>query len=118
MDAMLKASVWKQFGAAMDMFEDALTLCPDELWTKAMWKDTEDERYGQFWFIAYHTLRWTDLFLTGSPEGFTPPAPFIMGRLPDQPYTKGEIRTYYDLCRQKAQAAIEGMTDEKASQIC
>ncbi len=118
MDAMLKTSVWQQYGAAMDMFEDALHLCPDHLWTAALWKDTEDERYGHFWFIAYHTLFWADLFFTGSMEGFMPPPPFIRGKLPDTPYTKDQILTYLNHCRSKSQSIIEELTDEKASQIC
>src|SRR4030095_9501795 len=73
MDAMLKTSVWQQFGAAIDTLDDAINLCPDHLWTTVMWKDTEDARYGTFWFIASHTLMWLDLFLTGSSVGFLPP---------------------------------------------
>jgi DinB superfamily len=118
MDTMLKTSIWQQFGAAIDMFEDAINLCPDHLWTAALWKDAEDTRYGQFWYIAAHTLVWTDLYLTGTREGFTPPPPFIRGRLPESPYTKDQIRSYLDQCRSKCQATIEALTDEKACQIC
>jgi hypothetical protein len=118
MDSMLKTSVWQQFGAAMDMFEDAIQLCPEHLWTAALWKDIEDARYGHFWFVAYHTLFWTDLFLTGSQQGFAPPPPFIRGKLPEKPYTKDQIRAYLDDCRRKCQSTIEGLTDEKARQVC
>ena len=113
-----RASTWKQFGAAIDMLGDAITLCPDQLWTVVLWKDPEDERYGQFWFVAYHTLRWLDLFLTGSQEGFAPPAPFIVGALPEQPYTKDQILAYLAACREKCQATIGALTDEKAQQRC
>ena len=51
-DAMLRTSLWKQFGASIDMLDDALTLCPDRLWTATLWDDPEDARYGQFWFVA------------------------------------------------------------------
>jgi hypothetical protein len=118
METILKTGVWQQFGAALDMFSDAIDLCPDELWTAVLWKDEEDVRYGQFWFIASHTLTWLDLFLTGSSEGFLPPPPFLRGRLPDTPYTKADIRTYLNQCRQKAQATIEGLTDEAAYRVC
>jgi len=80
-----RASTWNQFGAAIDMFSDAIHLCPDHLWTTMVYTDPNDERYGQFWFIAYHTLRWLDLFLNGTKEGFKPPSPFIVGALPEQP---------------------------------
>jgi len=118
MDTMLKTCIWQQFGAAIDMFSDAISLCPDHLWTAVLWNDPEDARYGQFWFIAYHTLFWLDLYLTGSSEGFAPPAPFIRGKLPEQPYTKDQIRTYLDQCRRTCQATIEALTDEKARRVC
>jgi hypothetical protein len=118
MDTMVKTSVWQQYGAALDMLDDALTLCPDHMWTTQMWKDEEDARYGQFWFIAYHTLFWLDLFLTGSSEGFLPPPPFIRGKLPEKPYTKEQVYNYLGECRRKAQAIIEGLSDEQANRRC
>lgn len=114
MDATLKTSIWLQYGAAIDTLEDALNLCPDSLWTVALWDDSEDARYGQFWYLAYHTLSWTDLFLGGSFEDFKPPAPFVRGQLPEIPYTKDEILTYLQACREKAYAIFEDLTDEKA----
>ena len=118
MDVTLKTSIWQQFGAAIDMLTDAINLCPDQLWTTALWKDPDDERYGQFWFIAYHTLFWLDLYLTGYSDGFTPPPPFVRGKLPENPYTKDQIRAYLDQCRQKCQLTIEALTDDKAHQRC
>jgi hypothetical protein len=118
MDTTLKTTIWQQFGAAIDMLDDAITACPERLWTIVLWDDSEDPSYGQFWFVAYHTLFWLDLYLTGSSEGFLPPAPFIRGALPEKPYTKGEVRTYLKQCRQKCEAVIKALTDEKAHQIC
>ena len=118
MDDRLKASIWQQYGAALDTLDDALRLCPDHLWTVQLWNDDEDARYGQFWFIAYHTLFWTDLFLTGSMSGFKPPSPFIRGQLPETPYSQEQVKTYLDQCRTKGKAAIEELTDERAYQIC
>lgn len=118
LDIDYRTIVWKQYGAAIDMLGDAIRLCPDHLWTAVLWKDTEDVQYGQLWFVAYHTLFWSDLYLTGSGEGFAPPPPFIRGRLPDQPYTKAQILWYLGACRKKCQATIEGLTDEKAQQRC
>jgi hypothetical protein len=118
MDTNIKTSVWLQFGAAIDTLDDAIGLCPDPLWTAVLWPDEEDVRYGQFWYVAYHAVVWLDLFLTGSREGFEPPAPFLRGAFPDQPYTKGQIRAYLAQCREKCQATIEGLTDEKARQRC
>ncbi len=112
-----RESLWNQFGAAIDTLGDAIHLCPDNLWTFQVWKDSEDERYGQFWSIAYHTLFWLDLFLTGTKEGFKPPQPFIR-TLPEQPYMKDELIAYLSACRDKCQSTIEGLTEEKAQQRC
>ncbi len=32
-------TLWRQFGAAIDMLGDALRDCPDELWEKRLWED-------------------------------------------------------------------------------
>ncbi len=118
MDATLKTGIWQQFGASIDTLDDAISACPDRLWSAVLWNDSDDPRYGQFWFVAYHTLFWLDLFLTGSSKGFAPPEPFIRGVLPEKPYTKDDVLTYLKQCRQKCQAAIETLTDEKARRVC
>ena len=110
--------VWKQYGAAIDMLEDAIRLCPDPLWRAILWKDTDDVRYGEFWFVAYHALFWLDLYLTGASEGFSPPPPFVRGRLPEQPYSKDEILSYLSECRTRCQATLKGLTAERAQQKC
>ena len=123
MDTRLKTGIWQQFGAAIDMLDDAISACPERLWSAVLWEDLEDPRYGQFWFVAYHTLFWLDLYLhgateTGTSEGFAPPPPFIRGGLPERPYTKGEVLSYLEQCRQKCHAVIQELTDEKANEIC
>lgn len=118
MDTTLKTILWQQFGAAIDMLDDAIITCPERLWTANLWDEEDDQRYGQFWYLAFHTLFWLDLYLTGGYDGFAPPAPFLAHELPEEPYTKEEIRDYLLHCRRKCQSVIEGLTDEKASQIC
>lgn len=117
MDTTLKTALWQQFGAALDTLEDALRLCPDSLWTAALWHDEDDERYGHMWFIFSHVLSWTDLFLGGSYPDFKPPLPFIRGGLPDQPYTRADVETYLAECRRKSKAIFESLTDEQAYRI-
>ena len=125
MDTTWRTSVWQQFGAAIDMLDDALRACPDTLWADRLWnKPSERPEYAQFWYIAYHTLFWLDLYLSGSVEGFAPPAPFTLdeldpaGLLPERQYTKDELQSYLNHGRQKCQAMIEALTDEKARQRC
>jgi len=119
MDTTLKSSIWQQFGAAVDMLDSAMSACPDQLWDSSLWKDPDGEsEYSQFWYRVYHTLYWLDLYLSGSAEDFTPPAPFTPGVLPENPYTKDELHIYLEHCRRKCQATIEALTDEKAHQRC
>lgn len=119
MDTSLKTIIWQQFGAAIDMLDNALRACPDQLWRERVWNDpTDAPEYTEFWFSVYHALFWTDFFLSGSPEDFMPPSPFIRGKLPEKPYTKEELQAYLDHCRQKCYATFETLTDEKANQRC
>ena len=81
MDANWKTSLWQQFGAAIDMLENAVRACPDELWRVRLWDDAELPESAEFWYIVYHTLFWLDLYLSGAVEGFAPPAPFNLDEL-------------------------------------
>ena len=118
MESSLKTLVWQQFGAAIDTLDHAISSCPDSLWTTVLWKDPDDVRYGQFWFVAYHAVFWIDLYLAGYSEGFAPPPPFVRGVLPKEPYTRDQVLTYLDQCRRKCQSTLEALTDEKAYQLC
>ena len=119
MDKDLKTSVWQQFGAAIDTLDIAIGACPDHLWTAALWNTPDEEpEYSQFWFLAYHTLFWLDLYLSGSSEGFAPPAPFKRGVLPETPYTKEGVQAYLAHGRKKCQETIEALTDDKARRRC
>lgn len=116
--------IWQQFGAAIDMLGNALRACPDELWCVPLWDDpSERSEYAQFWYRGYHTLVWLDLYLTGTEEGFTPPAQFTMierddDNLPERPYTKDELLAYLDYARKKCQTTIAALTDETAQRRC
>jgi hypothetical protein len=122
-DSVWRGILWRQFGAAIDMLENALRACPDEHWSSPLWGGPEPE-YSEFWYLAYHTLFWLDLYLYGSIEGFEPPTPFTLdeldpaGLLPERPYTRGELQWYLDFNRRKCRAAIEGLTDEQARRLC
>jgi hypothetical protein len=107
------------------MLDNALHACPDQLWHDRLWNNpSEQPEYSQFWYITYHTLFWLDLYLSGSVEGFTPPAPFTLdeldpaGLVPERPYTKDELQAYLDQCHRKCQTTIEALTTEKAQQRC
>ncbi len=126
METTWRTALWKQFGAAIDMLENALLACPDALWHGRLWGDPLDPSlppgFAAFWYITYHTLFWLDLYLTGSFEGFAPPAPFTLdeldpaGALPERPYTRDELNAYLVHLRKKCQTTIAELSDEKAHQ--
>lgn len=125
MDSMWKAILWRQFGAAIQMLENAMRACPRELWSGRLWNNpAERPEFAEFWYIAYHALFWLDLYLSGSVENFMPPAPFTLdeldpaGLLPERQYSKDQLQAYLDHNRQKCRGAIEALTDEKARQRC
>jgi len=109
-----KSILWQQLGAAIDMLENAMHACSDELWG-------DHTQHPQFWYIAYHTLFFLDFYLTDSVVEFTPPAPFTLseldpkGMLPERVYTKEELQTYLEFGPGKCKTAIESLTDEKTN---
>ncbi len=113
MDASLRDSIWNQFGASLDMLDNAIVACPDEQWAKI-----------DYWYLVYHTLFWTDLYLYGSVDGFDPPEPYTLdeldpaGIIPAQPYTKDELQNYLAYCRDKSRLAVEQLTDDRAQRRC
>lgn len=104
MNHTLKISLWKQFGASLDMFENAIVKCPESLW--------DDEN--RFWYIAYHTLFFLDYYLDEDPDNFKTPSPFSMTEaeidevMPERTYTKEETLAYVKHCREKARMLIAG----------
>ena len=117
METTLRTALWQQFGAAIDMLENALLACPGMHWHGLLWSDPRAPAYPTFWSITHHTLFWLDLYLTGSLEGFAPPAPFNPDdELPERPYTRDELHTYLVQLRKKCQTTITELSDEKAHQ--
>lgn len=117
MDTFWRTIVWQQFGAAIDMLENAMLACPDELWS-------DRSQRPEFWYLVYHTLFFLDLYLADSVEGFVPPAPFTLdeldpaGLLPERPYTKDQLQTYLEHGRKKCRSTIDALTDDTARQRC
>lgn len=109
MENSFKVSLWKQFGASIDMLENAINMCPADFW------DTEKK----FWYNAYHCLFWLDYFLTLEPSTFLPPKPFTLsefdpsGVMPERTYTKEELLSYLHASREKCHQLIKGLTAEE-----
>ena len=113
MEEVWRGAVWRQFGAALEMLENAVRACPEELWG-------DRGRRPEFRHVAYHALFYLDLYLSGSAEGFAPPEPFTLdeldpaGRGPGRVYAKGELLGYLAHCRAKCRATVAALTDETA----
>ncbi len=124
MDNIFRAALAQQFGATIDMLENVLRACPDEMWHLRLWDDPNLPRSAEFWYISYHTLFWLDLYLSGNVAGFVPPAPFTLdeldpaGIIPERAYSKDELLTYLEHARRKCPATIAALTDERARQSC
>ncbi len=113
MDPSWRGVLWQQFGAAIDMLENAVLACPDELWG-------DRSQQPEFWYVVYHTLFWLDAYLSESIEGFAPPAPFTLeeldpaGVLPPRVYSRDELHSYLEHGRSKCRATIAALTEEGA----
>ena len=111
MEAAFKETLWKQFGASIDMLKNAISLCTDELWHN-------DKK---FWYVAYHCLFYLDYYLTPEPNQFSPPSPYTLseldssGVMPDRVYTKEELLSYLNYGRNKCHKLIANLTDEIAN---
>ncbi len=111
----LKTVVWQQFGAAIDMLENAMQACPNELWN-------DRTRQPEFWQLAYHTLYWLDFYLSEEAgSSFAPPAPLTLDEMdPDavaeRPYTKDELQNYLEIGRERCRSFIAGLNDQRASE--
>lgn len=108
MDKSFNESLWKQFGASIDMLENAITMCPDELW------NTEEK----FWYTSYHCLFFLDYYLTLDPSTYVSPKPFtnseFEGKIPERAYTKDELLTYARASKEKCHKLLSGLTDNIA----
>lgn len=109
MNNSINEAIWKQFGAGLEMLENAILKCPVEHW------NTETK----FWYNAYHCIFWTDYYLTVEPSTFAPPLPFDFsefdpsGILPNTVYSKKELLDYLQYCKEKAYQLITTLSDER-----
>ena len=108
-----------QYEAALTMFHEAVSRCPDDHW---------EGNVGNypFWHVAYHAIYYTDLYLSPHLDSFQPPAfhreyyqffgrpvppsnePFVA----DIPYDRETILAYVQHCRQKVSRSVEAETPE------
>lgn len=106
--------VWSQFGASIEMLENAINLCPSNVWS-------QKNDFSDFWYIAYHTIFWLDFYLTEIPENFVPFQNFGLteldpaGILPDKVFSKEEIKVYINHCRKKCKRTVTNLNEAKVN---
>ena len=118
MEEQFKQTLWKNFGAAIDMLKDEVALCPDELW--------QNEK--KFFYMAYHTTIFLDYYLTNSLKYFKPvlpypivdanklPAEAIDDLIPNRFYSRQEIIDYLNSAREKCKKLITLSSSDKLLQ--
>lgn len=103
---LVKDSLWSQLGASIDMLENVIQLCPDELWNSEK----------AFSIQAYHTLFFLDYYSTLKPVGFAPRKPFTHSEFEDEKpiviFSKIDILNYLNFNRLKCYKLIMNLTPE------
>lgn len=128
MNSTLNTELWRQFGASLDMFENAIDKCPDHLWNYnySTGKDTADAKNiddirSTFWYIGLHTLFFTDYYLDMDPDNFKMPEVFGISQediddvMPRKMHSKAELLEYCEHCRKKLRNLLVDMDEAKAS---
>src|SRR5687768_5237464 len=106
------SAIAAQLGGAFDMLENAIRACPDNVWG-------DTKRNPQFWYLAYHTIFFVDLYLSESEKEFAPPAPYTLsefdpsGLMPDRVYSKDELLSYLEHGRRKLRGLLSEWSDER-----
>lgn len=115
MITLIKESLWKQFGASIDMLHNAIKMWPNERWNTRK----------KFFYNAYHCLVFLDYYLTYPvANDFNSPLPFTLAGdgvtvedavddvIPDKIYSKNELLDYLNASREKCYKVISGLTEE------
>jgi hypothetical protein len=101
-----------QTDAALAMLNQCIERCPDQHWDGLIAKYP-------FWMVAYHTLCFTDLYLSPGDATFQPRKdlhPAGMAEFDDEypscKFSKQELLGYVEICRRKLSDALAQATSE------
>lgn len=61
----MKTELTSQYMASLEMLKTSIEKCPDELWSDNSYKNI-------FWQVIYHTLHYTNLYLSEDEASFKP----------------------------------------------
>lgn len=109
---LLKKVLWQQFGAAIDMLENAIKACPNDLWAE-----------NNFWHLSYHTVFFLDFYSCPDSSTYKAPLPFDNselnpeGIMPERIYDKSEVLQFLDYARQKNKALLMQATQQSLYEV-
>jgi hypothetical protein len=119
MISLIKESLWKQFGASIDMLHNAIERCPNDRWNTKK----------KFLFLSYHTLIFLEYYLTfPADHNFSPALPYtenddwekiegaVDDLIPAKYYTKEEILNYLHSCREKCHRRISSLDEDNVQE--
>jgi len=111
----IQEGLWRQFGASIDMLQNAISFCPESYFTTNK----------RFYYLAYHCVLFLDYYLSIPPKDFSPILPFtikdkeqrplesIGDIVPDKIYSKEELIDYINKSRLKCKTLIESLSDNE-----
>ncbi len=112
----IKDIIKSQYHAALEMLNQAVAKCPDDMWD-------DPERKNRFWHIAYHAIFYVHLYLQTAESAFSPwpkhreeyqfmgSLPWDSGKTPaiDKPYTREDILEYIEFVRSQIDATVDSL---------
>jgi hypothetical protein len=111
----LQQSIWRQFGAGIDMLQNVIEHAPDDLLTGNR----------RFFYLTYHTVMFLDYYLTIPPYNFQSGLPFkitepedrpidsVGDMIPERTYTRQELLGYVQSSRSKCRELIEDLSSDQ-----
>jgi hypothetical protein len=115
----IQESLWRQFGASIDMLINVISNCPDNYFTTNK----------RFYYLAYHSVVFLDYYLSIPPKDFSPILTFTMkdkdqrppesigDMIPDKIYSRQELIDYLKHSRMKYKKLIGSLTNEEKLNI-
>jgi len=115
MNQLFQEILWKNFAAVIDMLQNTIVICPDEIW--------RTER--KIFYITYHTIIFLDYGFTTPVKDFYARLPYTIGDpdhlpsdaiddiVPNEFYSKEELIAYTSIVREKGKKLIKQTPVEK-----